>query len=233
LNSAFQSACEQLGVLGSPADRNRALLNRRKSGDLSIETTKRTEFDDDPYRFASEIAIRILERRDQKTLDDVLCDPERVLEFDELATSIVPGYRPLQYRWAALALRKSRNLAPEVVTRLLRPEEAHLVRFVELDVDSLPRQPGVYSFIDASSRTVLYIGEASSLRVRLSTHLDHSDNKYLARHLWDNDTEQILVEYYVLPNGTSKRELRAIENEHILRRQPLFNIAGRVTEVLE
>lgn len=227
LNVVFLHACVEIGISATASELNTALLNLRKVGGWLPTTTKRTSFDDDNYRFASEIAIRILERRHAITLDGVLCDPSIAAEFDELANSISPGYSPFEYRWAALKLRKKRSLLPEISARLLRPESVQLAKLDELDLQMIPRQPGVYAFIDSQSKQTLYIGEASDLRHRLATHSDHSDNKLLARHLWQHGRSLVHVEYYVLPAETSKRELRAFEAEQIQSRRPLFNICGR------
>jgi len=227
LNISFQRACDRLSIAGSAFDRNRALLNRRKRGAFSARTSRRTSFNDEDYRFASEIAIRIIERRDQLTLDDVLCHPNRAREFDSLASEIAPGHMPLQYRWAALSLRKARALQPELATRVIPPEDVQLIRLIDVQLESIPHQPGIYAFVDCATNATLYIGEASSLKSRLRKHLDHSDNKLLARHLWEQGTERILIEYYVLPVSTAKRELRAFELEQIQSRNPIFNIQGR------
>jgi site-specific DNA-methyltransferase (adenine-specific) len=203
-------------------------MNLRKAGDLGIRTTCTTSFDDDDYRFGAEIAIRLLERRDGVTLDDVLCDPALAGEFDGIAETIAPGFTALKYRWAALSLRKQRELEPEVASRILAPEDAKLVKLTELRLQDVPQQPGVYVFVDVQSKQALYVGEASNLRQRLGKHVDHSDNKMLAQHLWQEGCSNVVTEYYVLPAGTSKRELRAIESEQIKRRNPRFNIAGRM-----
>lgn len=115
LNQPFLRECRERDLTAPDEDLNRCLLNARKANHLSdYKTTKRTSFaDSDDYEFASEMAIRFLERRDQTTLDQVLCSPRLAAEFDEIAARICPGYSPLQYRWAALALRKKRRLKPE------------------------------------------------------------------------------------------------------------------------
>ena len=226
LNSAFLRECAALH-LEFPARRlNRALMNLRKSGTLDVETTHRTSFDDEYYRFASEIAIRLLERRDGTTLDEIICDPSRAAEFDEIAASISPGFTPLNYRWAALSLRKQRELRPEVATSVIRPKDVKLIKLDDLIPDDVPNQPGVYRFIDSESNKTLYVGETSKLRRRLSQHTKHSDNKDLAMHLWQRGRSSILIEYSVFPEGTSKRKLRAIELEQIRSTRAVFNVVG-------
>ena len=46
----------------------------------------------DNYSFASEIAVRFIERRDQVSLDHILCDPDLADQFDNIAASICPGH---------------------------------------------------------------------------------------------------------------------------------------------
>ena len=62
---------------------------------------------------------------------------------------------------------------------------------------------GLYIFY-VSSQT-LYVGEASNLRVRIKKHFDHSDNKGLARWMWDYGTEDIFLELHVLEDQVSTR----------------------------
>jgi excinuclease UvrABC nuclease subunit len=45
---------------------------------------------------------------------------------------------------------------------------------------------------------VLYVGEAINLRKRLRKHLDHSDNKGLARWLWENGATDLHLKIHVL-----------------------------------
>ncbi|MFL5241071.1 MAG: hypothetical protein ACJ8FY_03100 [Gemmataceae bacterium] len=85
-------------------------------------------------------------------------------------------------------------------------------------------RPGLYLFLGQSA--VLYVGECKSLRKRFHKHLDHSDNKGLARWLWEHGTDNLKLEYHVLPEGLSTRERKAMEAELILSRKPLFNVAG-------
>jgi site-specific DNA-methyltransferase (adenine-specific) len=52
------------------------------------------------------MSARYLERRRGVSLDDLICDPDIAAEFDKLASELAPGFTSLEYRWAALALRK-------------------------------------------------------------------------------------------------------------------------------
>ena len=123
LNEAFINECKRLGLHGSPASLNHSLLNLRKRGALNGRArSKRTHFaNEDEFRFATEMAARFLERREGVSLDSLLCDPALAEEFDRLAADIAPGFSSLQYRWAALNLRKAKKFEPEVASRIAPP----------------------------------------------------------------------------------------------------------------
>lgn len=223
LNVAFIQACRLLGSQEAALELNMRLLNARKRGLLRRPGTMRTSFSDlDEYSFASEIAIRSLERKHQTTLDRILCDPIYAGEFDSIAATIAPGFTSLQYRWAALRLRKSSRLKPELIGRIVPTSVFGPVSAAEIDPAEIPAKQGVYLIFGREK--LLYIGEAESLRTRLKKHLDHSDNKQLARHLWKFGISELFLEYHVLPAGTPTRHRKAYELEMIRSRNPEFNV---------
>lgn len=224
LNRCFISECRLRGLEDSAKDLNRALLNLRKAGGLTGRPrAKRTHFhNEDEYRFASEIAARFLERRDGISLDSIICNPDSVSEFDKVAARIVPGYSPLQYRWAALGLRKKKKLTPEIIGRIAPPENVINIPINEIVPDELPTFQGIYLFI--STDQLLYVGETENLRKRLKKHLEHSDNKGLAHWIWEYGTESLHIELQILKSGTKTAVRKAIELEMIRSRQPIFNI---------
>ena len=143
LSAKFLAECRRLGCAQSPSELNTCLLNLRKSGNLRGLQSKRTSFrDQDAYLFASEIAMRFLERRDGVTLDDVICDPHRAAEFDQVAARIAPSYSPLRYRWAALYLRKNRRLNPEPLGLALPADEVKQHCVDGLRLDDIPDTQG-------------------------------------------------------------------------------------------
>jgi predicted GIY-YIG superfamily endonuclease len=223
-NQRFIAECRRHGLQDSIADLNRALLNLRKSGALAGRArSKRTHVPDaDEYRFAAEIAVRFLERRDEISLDQIICDPDRVTEFDDVAQRIAPGYSPLQYRWAALGLRKAKKLEPELVGRIAPPIHVTNLRVSEIASEDLPVSQGLYLFFAADQ--LLYVGETENLRKRLKKHLEHSDNKGLARWIWEFGIEKLHLEMQILEDKTETRVRRALELELIRSRQPIFNI---------
>ncbi len=224
LNAQFLDQCRKEWAGLDSRSLNKRLLNARKAGLLKgVKSSRRTSFaDEDDYRYASEIAARFLEKRYDVTLDDIICDPALAGEFDTIAEAIVPGHSVLQYRWAALNLRKSSKLKPELMSHVVRPVGLRLGSVSEIDVDSLPMSQGLYVFYGGGE--TLYVGEASVLRNRITKHLDHSDRKELARWFWEHGFSDVNLEIQELPADTSKRVRRALEAELISTRHPIFNV---------
>src|SRR5439155_20456787 len=98
LNERFIRECRWRGLTEPPLALNLCLLSLRKTGDLQgIRSARTVVRGQESYRFAGEIAIRFLERRELLSLDTILCDPERAREFDEIAATISPGYTSFHY----------------------------------------------------------------------------------------------------------------------------------------
>lgn len=224
LNRCFIDACRQAGLSESIRDLNLALLNLRKSGGLGPQPdVQRTQFPDmEEYRHASEIAARHMDVKYGLGWDEILATPELIAEFDAEAAAIAPGFEPLKYRWAVFNLRKQRRLRPELLTRVMPPTAVMLGPLESVDVAKIPAEQGLYLFYSATG--ALYVGEATNLRKRIAKHLDHSDNKGLARWLWEHGVVGAHLEVRTLPKATVTRVRRALEVELIQSRHPLFNI---------
>jgi hypothetical protein len=223
LNCTYLSECNRLGLGSDAAKLNRSLLNLRKRGALRGLSSRRTILKDQPdYRFAAEIAVRFLERENEITLDQIICDPRYAERFDEIAKTVAPGGNPFEYRWAALNLRKQQRLKPEVLARVARPTKVLQFKVGDLSLDAVPRSPGLYLFY--SNQATLYIGECDNLQNRIRKHLDHSDNKSLARWLWEFGEASLHLELQVLDKAITQRIRRALELELIRSRLPVFNV---------
>jgi hypothetical protein len=150
-----------------------------------------------------------LERKHEVSLDEIICDPTLVKEFDSLAASVAQGYTLLQYRWAALSLRKGRKLKPELLARVARPRKILTFRVADIELDSIPSVQGLYLFF--TRKQVLYVGEAENLYKRIKKHLEHSDNKDLAHWFWEQGPQSLHLEIQVLSPSTETRIRRALE----------------------
>ena len=227
LNAQFLSACRESGATETDCALNHCLYNLRKGRRLvGHPTTKRVHLrHQDEYDFAAEIAARFLERRENTTLDRIICDPVLARDFDKFAQELAPGYTSFEYRFTALNLRKARRLRPEIGPRLLPPTHVESFPVAGIDINRIPGEQGIYLF-SYKDEGLLYLGEASNLRDRIRKHLDHSDRKELARWLWGHGTENLYLEIHVLPSGTANGARKAVELELIRSRKPRFNILG-------
>ncbi len=221
-NSLFIDACRRRGMQDPPVELNLQLLNARKKAALPTGSRRTMIRNQDEFAFASEMAIRALERKYKTTLDRVLCNPVTAEEFDHVASLIAPGYEPLQYRWAALRLRKAKLLKPEDIGKVAPPVTVvGPVQASQVVASSIPTQQGLYIFMNNES--VLYVGEAQNLRRRLQKHFEHSDNKHLAHYLWEFGSDKLLLEYHVLEAATTASVRKALERELINSRRAEFN----------
>ena len=179
LNSEFTNLCERIGLVGEVRTWNTLLLRMRKAGKLShIDTWERTtiSWDDlDGFLFASEIAWQqMIDAEAATSLDEILCDPRLAAEFDGMAARLAPGFSSLEYRWAALKLRKEANVA-RGRGQVLSPPSAlgKTIALSDLKLDDLPDEPGVYVLTEHDG-SELYAGETRNLRGRLAVGIQQA-----------------------------------------------------------
>lgn len=177
---------------------------------------------EDEYRFASEMAARFLERKHETTLDHIICDPGIVAEFDAMAERISPGFRPVQYRIAALNVWTNQRVQPEQVSQAVYPEEVRVALFSERPTDQIPQRQGLYLLHQAN--LTLYVGETKDLKVRLAKHGGHAEREGGEHWVWKRGAGHVILEYRVLPQETSTTIRRALALDLIRSRRPVFNI---------
>lgn len=214
LHDDLQRLCDRRGIAGTPAERNRRLFRLRGAGELQaagIETQQRTLFnwqEQADYRFASEIAWRrVSDEYPQRTLDELFCDPRTAAQFDAWAMRYRCGYRPLEYRWAALTLRRQIR---SVRDRLMEQAADHqapdlpvaitgvpveLGRAITLDADfaaedALPQAAGLFA-IGNSPQEILYVGQSDDLRSSIACMFASGEQ----RRLWEASPGQVKLWY--------------------------------------
>jgi len=178
---------------------------------------------------AAEIAARRLSDELHQNADAILTDTVARRYFDKIALSVTPRASVYSLRKAALRLRKSRRLEPELLARVTDWKltiQERAVTEVRKNPDIVPRRPGIYVFRDSTG--YLYIGQASDLRRRLAEHVDDSDRDSLRDYLKKSCSEQVQVELHVFERGSPGEQLairRAYESELIRTRSPRLNLA--------
>jgi len=230
LVQAFLDACLATGIAMSSIELCRRLFSLRHQGRLAavgIETTQPTRFtwrEQSAYRFASEMAWSQLSGEHANLdLEDFFCDPELAHQFDQLAMRFAPGYRPLEYRWAAITLRKIRvsyndanvtdsgfdPLASETVLRVTSQSTA--------DFSKVPEVAGCYSLADEDNQLV-FIDEVQDLRTRLSQQFGpESPGLYPATKFGS-----LTVRYVAIANAGDARQ--SFANSLIQKHQPSWNL---------
>jgi predicted GIY-YIG superfamily endonuclease len=231
LQAAFQSQCRERLPGAEPERCNWTLLNLRKAGGLEIKATKSREVAEgelETLRHVAEIAARAVQDQHRTSIDRVMASPEWKADFDAAAEKISPEVDAYLIRRAAFQLRKTRQLQPELITRLAdwgREVRTYSVEELRANPDLAPDQPGIYLFRDASG--YLYIGEAADLKKRLGQHLDQSDRQSLANYLKELKSDSVTIELHTFAPDSRIKELsvrRAYESELIRSRNPRFNI---------
>jgi hypothetical protein len=177
-NLDFLKRCWQLGAAATPEELNWTLMNARKDGRLAkLPAANRYSIakkELDSFGFAAEMALRELqdrawheEQRADLSLDKLLCSPRLAERFDKLARSIAPGYSSLQYRWAAMSLRKARRLAKQLMPMPLFEECGFLG---DVRPSRLSEYAGVFwvSFPDRSA----YVGVAENLKLQIDAFIE-------------------------------------------------------------
>lgn len=222
LNSRFADACRRIGLVGDTRTWNILLFRMRKAGELAeIQTTQHTTVsweDCDGYFFASEIALQcLLADGKAESLDEILCDPNLAVEFDVIAGRFAPGLTSLQYRWAALKLRKQAKTARSRGSVLVAPSRlGETITIDELLAGPVSDQPGVY-VVSGERSGNLYVGEALNLQARLTSQFGHSE----ARNAWASFSDSLQIQ--TLLTETAPMEMLAWQSCLIRKYQTPLN----------
>lgn len=235
LNRIFLVECAKSGLDIEPQRFNQTLFQLRRAGKFqSLSTRAVTEYAwdrTDQYSFASEIAWRRMSDQNLCDLEDIFCDPEIALSFDSTAALMAPGFSPIEYRWAALKLRKLRQVAADRANRLSTvaiPERASCgdrKRWSRLE-----GEPGLY-LVYGSDERPLYVGETLNLGRRLKQQFG---TKPIARG-WLDLEQQLsvcVIPYATIPGvvlaeGHALRTWLAAYQYHLIEREtPSLNYRG-------
>jgi excinuclease UvrABC nuclease subunit len=120
-------------------------------------------------------------------------------------------------------------LKPELAKQLAAPASVASFRAIDLqnDPNAALNAPGVY--VIRSEVGYLYIGEAKTLRKRVSKHLDHSARKLLPHYSWESGLYKMFIDLHIFQPKSNARLAnyrRAYERSLIESRRPLLNIQG-------
>lgn len=216
LDAEFVGACRKKGLRGGAYVWNRLLLRIRKAGKLPgvDESRRRLTFEMmDAYSYAGEIAMHLMSLNHACSLDDVLCSPQAAAEFDQIAEGFAPGFSPLEYRWAALAIRKRARQSKALAEKcFLQWRQRRLPRATPLSRCQTARyeRPGVYVLAGAGQN--VYVGETFNLRNRIQQKLNTDCWRSLQ-----------VASVVVLPSQDHPMRQHGLQSVLVDRTKPLLN----------
>jgi hypothetical protein len=191
LDRKFLRRCRELGLAGTDYDLNWKLLNARKNSLLSeVPQAKRFSVKNpDEFEYASELAVRHLQRTKNVSLDQIICDPELAQEFDDFAKLLAPDkHSPLEYRWVALGLRKAGKLPRGKAADVGPPSLTHLS---SIATSLLPKTGGLYLF--SIGEQPVFLSQTDNIRQRIERHMDVSHSRGLPEWLWDRGPLELSI----------------------------------------
>jgi site-specific DNA-methyltransferase (adenine-specific) len=205
-NLDFLQRCWRLGAAATPEELNWTLMNARKDGKLaglsSVNRYSITKKELDHFSFAAEMALRELqdkawveEQRETLSLDKLLCSPRLSAEFDALAKQVAPGHSALEYRWAAMTLRKARRLAQRAFAIPLFEDVGYLE---DTRPSRVTEDAGVYwvVFEDRSA----FVGVAESLRLQIESFVGSLGAAAVPAWLPDRPVGKPHLRYLAMPH---------------------------------
>jgi len=226
MNRRFLHRCRELGLLGTDFELNWELMRARKNGELSglPKTKKYTVQQRDDFEYASELAVKHLQLTDGASLDRILCDPVLAERFDEYAARLAPGFSPLDYRWAALGLRKAGRLKA-LKDEIGRPPKLQRLGSVEaVRPEEVPEVAGLYLL--SSEQNNVYMSQTENLRRRVERHVEVSDSHGLPPWLWNIEEEPLCLSVAPLPR-VNKVVRQAMELVLLRKLKPVLNLDRR------
>lgn len=231
-NARFIQACWKLGAQSAQYELNHLLLNARKNNLIGrVEGVHRYSVcrsEMDQYLFASEFALRLLQDQEyfanqrSVSLDRILCEPPLAQRFEEIARSIVPGFSSLDYRWAAISIRKGQNRRA-TKANLLMPTFERMGRRESLRVSRIEKVAGFF-WMDFDNAD-LYIGHAENLREQVERILElHWDAMSEVSDLFgikDPRNAQFAIASYP---GISPSNRESLKTQLVRLREPKLNV---------
>lgn len=221
LNARYCDQCRDLGLPGRPVDWNQALVRMRKSGQLKgLPKVRRTHFSEtelDEFLFAGEIALRLRSDETGLSLDDILCDPGEAQKLDEVARRFAPGFTPLQYRWAALTLRKQTHAGRQRARTLPKELVGRRLQFAPPGkTGAVADGPGVY---------LARLGEEQPLYVGATLDLRRFVREQLQTAGWRQAPVQLEFGHVSLPSPALEHR-HGLKSRLVARYAPAWNYLG-------
>lgn len=235
LSQLFLKEVRSLGLQEPTAAINRRLLRIRKATDLPVrlpKTTKTEKRDLHPYLIPAEIAYALLGYQYDVSFDDLLADPELLKQFDDLAIKIDPRGTIVDYRLAALHLRKNiRSRSDAERNEVARTSESEvsqrwrtLGKLASLKRIDVPDSEGIFSLSEPNR--YLFLTRFADLRSGIAQVQDGKLLSALGNRFWQPNVSGIDVRI-ITPTVQKKPNLKVLEMKALDLYRPLYNLLPR------
>jgi len=227
--------CRQLDVKGSDYAIAMRLLRLRKSPTKSLRLAKlpvpKEKRNFAPYSFAAEMAASQIKYRYGASIDDMLAYPEIGREFDELCEKLHPGMTSLDYRLAALHIRKSHYCKKDERSLFDSLDdvaaESTLRKHATLDRINLNAFQKVHAVVglveEARVKRFLYITQTDDVSETTRPFTNKSVFDVLANSFWTPSLSLIRLYVYAIPDKFHNA-LRALWAKRLIHdKSPIFN----------
>ena len=232
----FLKRSRELGVKAPDAAILRRVMRFRKSPPAGIKLTKSTarypKHNHTPYLYAAELAAKRLSYLRGASVDDLLIYPDLGEEFDRMASQLAPGWTAIEYRLAALYVRKVVRVCDEKhledFAKLSLPAMERKLKtlgsLADLKEESVPRDMGIFVLTETvETPRDLYIMESPDLFLGVAPFRNQKVFDLLANHFWEPKLDKIQLQ--IVTGATfAGQSMKLWELKLIQARSPIFNL---------
>jgi hypothetical protein len=235
LTTKFIRRCRELEVSAPQHAIALRLFRFRKSPSkkfrLEKPSAREPRRDFSPYLFAAEMALVQMKYRYGASVDDIMAYPDIGKEFDALSRQLYPGLAPLDYRLAALHVRKSRycekdertlfnSLSDKRAESTLRQEDP----LDRIDVDKFRQVDAIVGLVEeARVRRFLYITETEDVAQTIAPFTKETTIRALGNSFWTPALSSIRVYLYDIRDTFRNARQSLWAKRLIYDKAPIFN----------
>lgn len=229
LTARFLGEAQRLGVHAPPVLINRRLLRIRKAGELKVATTVEDKRDLSSFLIPAELAFAQLIYQYEASYDDLLADPQIGATFDALALRIGGGGSVVNYRLAALHLRKNirarrgseGNQLADIGSGELAKKWRPVGPFAKLVLDQIDSSEGIFALSEPNR--YLYLTRHHNMREGVHRFQDPSLLMAMGNRFWTPSPETISIQL-IRGQDVGNINLRLLELKALDVYRPIFNL---------
>ncbi len=231
----FFERCHTLDIIAPQHALALRLFRFRKSPQrypkLAKPSAPRERYDFSPYLYAAEMAISQIKYRYGASVDDMLAYPNIGKEYDQLASELCPGRTPLEYRLAALYIRKSwtwntetRSLFDSIETGDVERSVMDYGSLAQLSLDKISNVKGIIGIVEqAKQDRFLYVTPTSDASRTVAPFTREKTFAAVANLFWTPALSTIRLLVYDIHRQLSVAPESLWAKKFIAVKGPIFN----------